>query len=144
MGQAQTPTYNPQQDFDTLFAHLFAGPLRGGATITGLAPLFGVQTPAFSATPALDPTLGMIVVPAAMTAGVNVANPVNSQKGHWMLMVWAQDGTGGRALAYTGSNWRSVGIAAQSTTLNTVTIDLGICVDGTIWRVVRLVTGQTV
>lgn len=102
------------------------------------------QSPAFAAAPAPDPTVGIIHAMAALTAGVNVANPINALQGQWMLFIWTQDGVGGRAVAYTGANWRSVGIAAQVTTLSTVTIDLALCVDGTIWRVMRLVTGQTV
>jgi hypothetical protein len=46
--------------------------------------------------------------------------------------------------ANSGTNWRSVGIAAQVTTLSTVTIDEAVCMDGIIWRVNRLVTGQTI
>ena len=134
----------PDFNIAMLAAALYNGPVPPGLTVPGISPIFGVQTPVYSATPAPDPTLGTIFVPAAMTANVAVANPINSRKGHWLLMVWTENGTGGFTVTYTGANWRSVGIAAQTTTLSTVTIDLAINQDGTIWRVMRLVTGQTV
>jgi hypothetical protein len=102
------------------------------------------QAPAFNAAPTPDASLGGIYEMAALTGAVNVGNPVNAAQGQRIRFYWKQDGTGGRAVAYTGSNWRSVGIAAQVTTLNTYTIDEAECLDGTIWRVTRLVTGQTV
>jgi hypothetical protein len=111
---------------------------------SAVAQVHNKQSPAFNAAPTPDPTLGEIYEMAALTGAVNVGNPVNSKQGQRMRMYWREDGTGGRAVAYTGSNWRSVGIAAQTTTLNTYTIDDAECIDGTIWRVVRLVTGQTV
>jgi hypothetical protein len=96
-----------------------------------------VQAPAFNGARAPDFTVGDIYSTAALTAAVNVANPVNSIQGFKARMVWTQDGVGRRAVAYAGANWRSTGIAAQVTTANAV-------VDGTIWRVTRLVTGQAV
>jgi len=102
------------------------------------------QTPAHAASPAPDATLGEIFNPGAMTGNVTVANPTNSAIGQRLMLIWTQDGTGGRTVTYSGTNWRSVGIAAQSTTLSTVTIDEAHCIDGTIWRVNRLVTGQTI
>lgn len=115
-----------------------------GRTLLEADLLLSKQSPVFAAAPAPDPTLGIMHAMAALTAAVNVANPVNAVLGQWMLFVWTQDGVGGRAVTYLGANWRSVGIAAQVTTLSTVTIDLAICIDGVIWRVMRLVTGQTV
>lgn len=47
-------------------------------------------------------------------------------------------------MTYPRSNWRSVGIAAHVATLSTVTIDEAVCFDETVWRMARLVTGQTV
>jgi hypothetical protein len=102
------------------------------------------QTPAFNAAPIPDPTLGELYAMAALTGAVSVGNPINAARGQRLRFYWTQDGTGGRTVAYTGTNFRSVGIAAQVTTLSTVTIDEAECIDGTIWRVVRLVTGQTV
>lgn len=102
------------------------------------------QSPAFAASPAPDPTAGEIYAMAALTGAVTVANPVNAAQGQRLLFIWTQDGTGGRTVTYSGTNWRSVGIAAQTTTLSTVTIDEAVCVDGTLWRVNRLVTGQTI
>jgi hypothetical protein len=102
------------------------------------------QAPAFAASPAPDPTAGEIFAMAALTGNVTVANPVNSAQGQRILFIWTQDGTGTRTVTYSGTNWRSVGIAAQNTGATTVTIDEAVCVDGTIWRVNRLVTGQTV
>lgn len=145
MPSTLTLTGDPATDIRMLMEVLYNMPGQSGRTIPGLNLIFGIQTPAFSAAPAPDPTQGLIYFPAAMTGAVNVANPVNAvTKGQALLMIWQQDGAGGRVLTYSGTNWRSVGIAAQTTTLSTVTIDLAINQDGTIWRVMRLVTGQTV
>lgn len=144
MTQLWTPKGDPVLDIKILAALLVNGTLPPGGTVPGIAPIFSAQTPAFNAAPAPDPTRGFIYWPAAMTGAVAVANPIYSVKGHAMLMIWQQDAVGGRALTYAGANWRSVGIAVQVTTLSTVTIDLAINQDGTIWRVMRLVTGQTV
>jgi hypothetical protein len=102
------------------------------------------QNPAFSAAPTPDFTLGDHYQMGPLTGNVSVANPTNGAAGQSALLIWQQDGTGGRTVTYSGANWRSVGIAAQSTTLNTMTIDLVSTFDGTVWRVTRLVTGQTV
>jgi hypothetical protein len=101
------------------------------------------QTPAFNANPVPDFTLGETYEMAALTGAVAVQNPTNPIVGQRARMCWLQDGTGGRAVTYNGSAWRSVGITAQTTTLNTYTIDEVECFPGPIWRVNRLVTGQT-
>jgi hypothetical protein len=102
------------------------------------------QSPAFNAAPNPDATQGEIFAMAALTGAVNVGNPANAAQGQRIRFYWTQDGTGGRVVTYSGANFRSVGIAAQVTTASTVTIDEAECIDGTIWRVTRLVTGQTV
>jgi hypothetical protein len=102
------------------------------------------QSPVFNAAPAPNATLGEIYAMAALTGNVVVANPVNVAQGQRLKFYWTQDGTGTRTVTYGGANFRSTGIAAQSTAASTVTIDEAECIDGTIWRVTRLVTGQTV
>jgi len=41
---------------------------------------------------------------AAFTVAVTVTNPVNAVQGQGLLLIWTQDGTGGRAVTYSGTN----------------------------------------
>lgn len=105
-----------------------------------VAPQHSVQTPAFNATPTPDPTAGESYQMAALTGAVSVGNPVNGQKGMRLRMYWLQDGTGGRLVTYTGGNWVTANLTPQGTAASSLTIDEAECVDGTLWKVTRLLT----
>lgn len=96
--------------------------------------------PSFVASYTPDATAGE-VVRMTLTANITVNNPSNSFAGQVFRFVFTQDGTGGRTITY-GTNYKTGGGTAISTTLNTTNIDTFVCVDGTTWRLVSRITGQ--
>lgn len=98
--------------------------------------------PAFAASVTPDATTATIWEPGAATAGVTYNAPTNPALGQILVIVTTQDGTGGRTITYNAA-FKTAGAAAVSTTLSTKNIDV-FFYDGTNWRIVSRITGQTV
>ena len=98
--------------------------------------------PAFAAAVTPDATTATIWEPGAATGGVTYNAPTNAALGQILIIITTQDATGGRVITYNAI-FKTAGAAAIVTTLSTKNIDV-FFFDGTNWRLISRMTGQTV
>ena len=98
--------------------------------------------PVFAASVTPDATGATIWEPGLATAGVTYNAPTNAALGQILIIVTTQDTTGGRTITYNAV-FKTAGATAVSTTLSTKNLDI-FFFDGTNWRILSRITGQTI